>query len=63
MQVQVSVILAEKLVSIVPVDKRNFCVFLDQELGRVLEKDGWNVRWLRPKDEAEEPKPYCTSSC
>lgn len=41
-----------------PAGRRNFCVFLDNELGKVLESDGWNVRWLQPKDEAEEPKPY-----
>lgn len=38
--------------------KRNFCVFLDIEFGKVLEEDGWNVRWLKPRDEADEPVPY-----
>lgn len=41
-----------------PAGRRNFCVFLEDELGKVLETDGWNVRWLQPKDEADEPKPY-----
>lgn len=41
-----------------PAGRRNFCVFLEQELGKVLENDGWNVRWLQPKDEAEDPRPY-----
>jgi hypothetical protein len=41
-----------------PAGRRNFCVFLDVELGKVLEQDGWNVRWLQPKDEADEPTPY-----
>lgn len=41
-----------------PAGRRNFCVFLDNDLGKVLENDGWNVRWLQPKDEADEPKPY-----
>lgn len=38
--------------------KRNFCVFLETELGTALEEDGWNVKWLQPKDEAEDMKPY-----
>lgn len=38
--------------------KRNFCVFLDPELGLTLEEDGWNVRWLKPRDENEELQPY-----
>jgi hypothetical protein len=37
---------------------RNFCVFLEQDLGKVLEADGWNVRWLTPRDEDEERQPY-----
>lgn len=41
-----------------PAGQRNFCVFLDVELGKVLESDGWNVRWLQPREESEEPKPY-----
>lgn len=41
-----------------PAGRRNFCVFLEQELGKVLEEDGWNVRWLQPKDEGEDLVPY-----
>lgn len=41
-----------------PAGRRNFCVFLEQELGEVLENDGWNVRWLKPKDEDDSPVPY-----
>jgi hypothetical protein len=41
-----------------PAGRRNFCVFLDQELGKVLESDGWNVRWLQPRDDGDEPTPY-----
>jgi hypothetical protein len=37
---------------------RNFCVFLEADLGHKLEEDGWNVRWLQPKDESEDMKPY-----
>lgn len=41
-----------------PAGRRNFCVFVDQDLGKVLEEDGWNIRWLQPKDGDEDPKPY-----
>lgn len=41
-----------------PAGRRNFCVFLDHELGEVLQQDGWNVRWLKPRDEDESEKPY-----
>jgi hypothetical protein len=41
-----------------PAGRRNFCVFLDPKLGSVLENDGWNVRWLQPRDEADEQTPY-----
>lgn len=41
-----------------PPGNRNFCVFLDYDLGRDLEQDGWNVRWLEPRDESEDKQPY-----
>lgn len=41
-----------------PAGRRNFCVFLEKDLGEVLEKDGWNIRWLDPRDEEDEPQPY-----
>jgi hypothetical protein len=41
-----------------PEGRRNFCVFLDNDLGKVLVDDGWNVKYLQPKDEADEPTPY-----
>ena len=37
---------------------RNFCVILDNEVARGLEEDGWNVKYLRPREEGEEPTPY-----
>lgn len=37
-----------------PKGRRNFCVFLDHDLGLTLEEDGWNVRWLRPREEDED---------
>lgn len=41
-----------------PAGRRNFCVILDNELASVLERDGWNVRYLKPRDEQEDPRPY-----
>ena len=41
-----------------PAGRKNFCVFIDQELGRVLEGDGWNVRWLEPRDEGDDKQGY-----
>jgi hypothetical protein len=41
-----------------PAGKRNFCVFIERDLGEKLESDGWNVRWLQPKEEGDEPQAY-----
>ena len=38
--------------------KRNFCVFLETDLALRLEEDGWNVRWLKPRDEEDDPQAY-----
>jgi hypothetical protein len=37
---------------------RNFCIFLDPELGNQLEADGWNIRRLDPKDKDDIARPY-----
>lgn len=42
-----------------PSGRRNFCVFLDdKDLIKQLEEDGWNVRWLKPRDEEDEDQAY-----
>lgn len=41
-----------------PAGRRNFCVFLETDLAITLEQDGWNVRWLEPKDNYEEKQAY-----
>lgn len=42
-----------------PAGRRNFCVRLDDpKLVKVLERDGWNVRYLKARDEGEEDTPY-----
>lgn len=41
-----------------PEGHRNFCVILDDRLATQLAEDGWNVKYLRPKEEGEAPRPY-----
>lgn len=41
-----------------PPGRRNFLVFLDTNVAEELSKDGWNIRWLQPKD-PEEDKQAC----
>lgn len=38
--------------------KRNFCVLLDEELASTLKDDGWNIKWLQPREEGDEPQAY-----
>lgn len=37
---------------------RNFCLLLDPEDADEMLKEGWNVRFLNPRDEGDEPTPY-----
>lgn len=39
---------------------RNFAVLLDQRVATDLATDGWNVKWLKPReeDEGEDPQAY-----
>ena len=41
-----------------PAGRRNFCVFLESDLGKVLQEDGWNIRWLQPREEGDEEQAY-----
>lgn len=41
-----------------PAGNRNFCVFLTKETADALEDDGWNIRWLEPRDDQEEKQGY-----
>lgn len=37
---------------------RNFCIFLDDDIAKQMEKDGWSIRWLQPRDEYETAQGY-----
>ena len=41
-----------------PAGRRNFCVIFDQETGEKLKEDGWNIRYLKSRDEYEPDRPY-----
>ena len=38
--------------------RRNFCVFLEEDIAKDMEKEGWNVKWLQPREEGDEPQAY-----
>src|SRR5689334_13538701 len=37
---------------------RNFCVILDDVAAKQMLDDGWNVKYLQPQEEGDEPTPY-----
>ncbi|MBR2245756.1 MAG: hypothetical protein IJ880_01800 [Bacilli bacterium] len=37
---------------------RNFCILLDPESADEMISEGWNVRFLNPRDDGDEPTPY-----
>lgn len=37
---------------------RNFCVALNAEDAELLKAQGWNVRFLKPRDPEDDPLPY-----
>lgn len=37
--------------------KRNFNILLNKDLAAAMEKDGWNVKYLQPREEGDEPQP------
>lgn len=38
--------------------RRNFCVLLDDDIVGPLKADGWNVKYLNPRDEGDLPQAY-----
>lgn len=41
-----------------PKGRRNFCILLDSDKAEELKSDGWNVKYLKPRDEDEDPQAY-----
>ena len=41
-----------------PKGKRNFCLLLDDESADKLKDAGWNVKFLAPRNEEDDPQPY-----
>ena len=41
-----------------PIGRRNFCVVLDEKAACDLVEDGWNVKYLQPREEGDNPIPY-----
>lgn len=41
-----------------PAGRRNFCVFLDETSAAELADEGWNIKWLQPRTEDDEPQAY-----
>lgn len=39
-----------------PAGRRNFSVLLDDDIAEELIHDGWNIRYLNPRDESEKPQ-------
>lgn len=37
---------------------KNFCVVFDPEVGEMLERDGWNIKWFKQDDEEIPPEAY-----
>lgn len=37
---------------------RNFSVCLDDDVAQAMHRDGWNVKWLEPREEGDEPQAY-----
>ena len=36
---------------------RNFAVLLDENVATAMVTDGWNVKWLKPRDDSEDDTP------
>lgn len=37
---------------------RNFCLLLDVDVARDLERSGWNIKWLKPRNEGDPDQAY-----
>ena len=41
-----------------PEGRRNFCVLLENDVAESLTRDGWNVRYLKPRDPEDPTQAY-----
>ena len=41
---------------------RNFAVLLDEDTAEAMNNDGWNVKWLKAREEGEPEQPYLAVS-
>lgn len=41
---------------------RNFAVILSERTARAMEQDGWNVKWLEPREDGDPPTPFLSIS-
>lgn len=41
-----------------PKGRRNFCIFLEEDIAKDMKKEGWNVKWLEPREEGDDPQAY-----
>lgn len=37
---------------------RNFVLPLEQDVAESMKRDGWNIKYLKPRDEHDDPTPY-----
>jgi hypothetical protein len=37
---------------------RNFAIILDRDVADKMEQDGWNIKYLKAREEGDEPQPY-----
>lgn len=38
--------------------KRTFCLVITPEMADTLSEEGWNVKFLKPREEGDSPTPY-----
>lgn len=41
---------------------RNFAVLLDDDVAEAMNRDGWNIKWLEPREEGDSPQAYLAVS-
>lgn len=46
-----------------PEGQRNFCVVLNDDIAERMRQDGWNIKYLSPREEGDAPQPYLQVKC